>query len=192
MNTLTAIAGLAVAASAMTASAIDLDAVLCIDLSVTDMITITATEGLSASTVSGSSGTGFYFADFYTSATAGAVSETLISGDLSSAANASDGSPNLFTSAGSFGLNVWSYSADGLSSFTFGAVAFSGSATWSLDSDDYAAMLAGNTGGDIYAFADDDSDIPGASFIGTWKVVPAPSSAALLGLAGFIGACRRR
>lgn len=191
MKNITTIAALAVAASTMTASAIDLDAVLCIDLSVADTITITATDGLSASTVSGSDTTGFYFADFFNS-DPGFLVDSLVSGDLSSAANASDGSPALFSQAGNFGLNVFSYTNDATSDFTFGAVAFSGSATWTVNSGDYAAMLAGNTGGDIYAFADTDFDIPGASFIGTWKVVPAPSSAALLGLAGFVGARRRR
>ncbi|MBL4809903.1 MAG: PEP-CTERM sorting domain-containing protein, partial [Phycisphaerales bacterium] len=67
-------------------------------------------------------------------------------------------------------------------------------ATWSgLDAGEYAAMLAGNISGDIYFNADTDNDIAdGAVFIGTWNVIPAPGSMALLGLGGIVAGRRRR
>lgn len=187
MNKIALIAGLA---AATTASA---DVLLSVDLTVVDQITITATNGLSSATVSGSDGIGVYLADIFSSLSSGAISETLVSGDLVAAGDSSDGTPNLFTSfAGSFGLNFWSWTNDDPTDFVAGTVAFTGSATWDLDAGDYAELLAGNSFGDLYAFADNDDDIPSATVIGQWSVVPAPSSAALLGLGGMLVARRRR
>lgn len=190
MNKIATIAGLAVAATAMTASA---DILLSVDLGVTDQITITATDGLSSATVSGSDGTGVYLADIFSSLSTGAIVDTLVSGDLVANGDSSNGAPNLFTSfAGSFGLNFWSWTNDTPSDFVAGTTGFTGSATWNLDSADYAELLAGNAMGDIYAFADTDDDLPGATVIGQWNVVPTPGSLALLGLGGIAAGRRRR
>lgn len=191
MNKITTITGLVVAASAMTASA---DNLLMVDLSVTNQVTLSATGGLSAATVSGSSFTGYLLADFY-NAFGGAsnlIGSPLVFGDLTTAANASDGTPDLFRGGSDAGLNVWSFSASGDSDFIAGAVAFTGSATWDLDAASYAEMIAGNSGGDIFAPADTDDDIGGATLVGTWAVIPAPSSLALLGMGGLVAGRRRR
>ncbi len=189
MNKIATIAGLAVAATAMTASA---DVLLSVDLSVVDQITITATGGLSAADATASNFTGFLLAGFYNDASFGSADD-LILGDLTTTSNASDGTPSLYSSSSSFGINVWSFSTDGTVAVTSGAQAFTGSATWAMDPADYAGMLAGNTSGDIYFDADTDDDIAaGATLIGTWNVVPAPGSMALLGLGGIVAGRRRR
>tara|TARA_R110000744_G_scaffold116348_7_gene217563 strand:- start:140 stop:712 length:573 start_codon:yes stop_codon:yes gene_type:complete len=190
MNKISTIVGLAVAASTMTASA---DVLLEIDLSVVDQITISATGGLSAASVSGADVTGVLMAGFYNTAAPG-ISRTYLSGDLVSAGSTPDGSPGLFNSSfgTSYGLNFYSWATESTVDFTAGSVAFTGSATWSLDAASYADAIAGNLSGDIYAFADDDDDIGAATNIGSWAVVPAPSSMALLGLGGIVAGRRRR
>lgn len=112
-------------------------------------------------------------------------------GDLTVAGTSSDGSPSIFHAAGSAGLNIWSFTADA-PAFTAGQVAFTGSGTWTIDAASYADMVGGNTSGDIYSPADSDDDIPGATYIGTYRVVPAPGSVALLGLGGLAATRRRR
>jgi hypothetical protein len=174
------------------ASGAQADDLLFVDLSVPNQITITATAGLSAATISGSDTTGFLLADFFSAAAVGSYGDTLVSGDLTSAANGSDGSPDLFTSSGNFGLNVWTYTNDATSDFTAGQVAFSGSGTWTLSATSYADALAGNTSGNIYFAADSDDDISGATLLGSWTTIPAPSSLALLGLGGVAAIRRRR
>ncbi len=178
-----AIAGLASVASA--------EVLLEIDLTDPGFITITATNGLSAGSVAGSDGIGFLMASFYNDASFGA-GDTLVSGDLTSAENTSDGTPDLWSYSTSFGLNVYSYTDDPDSTFTAGSVAFSGAATWAISAPEFAAMLAGNAGGDIYAIADSDAGIAGAALLGQWRVIPAPSSVALLGLGGIVAGRRRR
>jgi len=186
--------GLCAAASiAALAGAANADDLLLIDLTVADQITIIATDGLSAATVSGPDGIGVYFADFYNGA-GGALGASLVSGDITNAANPSDSSPSLFRGgAGSdTGLNMWSWATGGDVDFTAGAVAFTGSGTWDLDSDDYADMLAGNKSGDLFFAADTFDDVAGATFIGTYRVIPSPAALSLIGLGLGMGATRRR
>ncbi|MEQ9616839.1 MAG: hypothetical protein RLN60_02265 [Phycisphaerales bacterium] len=164
-----------------------------IDLTVLNQITINATNGTSMATVSGSTTTGFYFASFYNGPGATGLNETLISGNLTTANNPSDNSPNLFRSGTTDpGLNVFSYSPNATSSFTAGQLAFTGSATFSLQADDYADMLAGNLSGDIYFPADNLPDLPTAQIVGTWIVIPTPGAASLAGIAGLAAVRRRR
>ncbi|MEL6498294.1 MAG: VPLPA-CTERM sorting domain-containing protein [Planctomycetota bacterium] len=173
-----------------------LDVVLIVDISVENEVTITSTSGVSAVTASGSDGIGVYLADFFTSDAGGTFVDTLISGDLTSAQNTSDGSPLLFR--GTFpavdaGLNIFSYTDDVDSEFVAGSQAFSGSATWTVDPDDYADLLSANTSGTVFFPADTVDDIAGGAVaIGTYQVIPAPASAALLGLSGLAAARRRR
>lgn len=187
MNKIALIAGLAVAA---TASA---DVLLEVDLTVVDQLTITATTGNSAVSVSGSNFTGFLL-DGLSAGTSGTSGTSVVSADLSTAANASDGSPSLFIASGGSdtGLNVWSFSTDSTVSVTAGAQAFAGTATWSISSALYASLTAGATSGNIYFPADDSGDIAGAELLGTYNVVPAPSAMALLGLGGIVAGRRRR
>ncbi len=123
----------------------------------------------------------------------GALSESFVAGDLTSFLNTSDGTPCLFR--GTFGgvdpgLSIFSYTDDDSSDFTAGVQAFSGSATWLVpDNDEFADLLAGNTSGDIYIPADTLDDISGLAPIGTWVVVPEPTTCALLAIAivGLVG-----
>jgi len=184
---------IAAAACTTMATANVSDELLCIDLSVTDQITILATDGLAAATVSGSNFTGVYFDNFYNGA-GSSLSASLVSGDLTSAANPSDESPSLFRGGGGTdtGLNLWSFSTDSTVDFVEGDLAFVGSATWDLDSAMYNDMLNGNDMGDLYFPADTSDDVNDAFLIGTYKVVvPAPASLPLLGL-GFAAMRRRR
>lgn len=179
-------------AVAMLTTVAQADVLIAVDLLTPNEVTISATDGLSAATVAGSDTIGFLLADFYTGGTA---SPDLLNdgvGDLTNFENPSDGNPRLFrASGGDTGLNVWSFSLDSTVTFTAGSQAFLGSATWTLDPLVYADMLAGNTAGDIYFPADDAGDIPGATLLGTWFVIPEPGSIAILSL-GAIGLIRRR
>jgi len=191
MNKFASVAGLAVAATAMTASA---DVLLEVDLSVVGQITITATDGLSAGSASGLDGIGVLMADFYTGpATSPLFSSVVPGGDLSSASDATDHSPDIARNGGGNGLNIWSFASDSQASFTAGSVAFTGSGAWNIvGADAYADMVAGNSSGDIFAFANTDDDISSSTNIGTWVVVPAPGSLALIGLGGIAAGRRRR
>src|SRR6185312_3378910 len=90
-------------------------ALLTVDLSVANQITVSATTGVSAATISGPTSTGFYFQDFLASAGTLALGTTNIVGTatLTAASVAPDGTPALFrgASGADAGLNIWSYSA---------------------------------------------------------------------------------
>ncbi len=184
---------LAVIAATGLVSAASAEVLLSIDLTVTDQITITSTGGLSSADASGSNFTGYLLANFFNDSSFGSGTGAGV-GDLTTLSNPSDGSPSLFSSTSSFGLNVWSFSTDSTVSVTSGAQAFTGSGTWTIGSAEYAAMVAGNISGDIYFGADTDDDIGGAGveLIGTYRVIPAPSSLALIGLGGLVAGRRRR
>lgn len=182
---------------AMLTSSANADLLLNVELDTTDeSITISATNGLSDIDASGSNFTGFYLADFYNTTLSGGVSETLLAGDLTSAENPTDNSPDLFRGFTALGLNVFSFTTDGTATFTAGEVAFSGSATWNVTgTGDFAEMLTGNSAGDVYFPADGDGDIVGLTPLGTYSVsiVPEPSSFAIVALGlGFIAKRRRR
>lgn len=165
---------------------------LIVDLSVANQLTITATGNAASASAAGDNFTGVLLADFYSGAGAnlGVVAGT---GDFTAFGATADNSPSLFRGNGGadLGLNIWSFS---LSSFSFsaGQTAFSGSGTWSLDAATYADMVNGNQSGTIYSPADTDDDIAGATAIGNWRVIPTPSSLALLGMGGLVAGRRRR
>ncbi len=184
----TKIALIAGAAIASTAAAQDL---LIIDLTVANEISISATGNAASASASGSTFTGFYLENFYGSTVGDALNEST-TGDFTTAANPSDGTPGIFRGAGNAGLNFWTFSTDFTYTITAGSPAFTGSATWSISASQYADMLAGNVSGDIYAPADTDDDIAGATLIGQYRVIPAPSAMALLGLGGLVAGRRRR
>jgi len=170
------------------------DDLLIVDLSVTDQVTISATDGLSAVSTSGSDTTGVYFEDFYGLA-GNALAEVLVSGDLTNAANPADNSPDLFRggSGSDPGLNLWSWSTDFDVTFTAGSPAFVGSATWTLTPVEYADMLAGASSGNLYFPADTVDDIANADLLGTYSViVPEPASLSLLALCLGFGVLRNR
>ena len=184
---------LAVLATAGAASAQSTAILLEVDLSVADEVTITATSGASAATISGSDTTGIWL-DGLLDGTAGeTVFNTGGTGDLTSAANGSDGTPGSFTNdPGETGLNVWSYTTDPTSDFTAGETAFSGSATWSVSADVYGSFAAEGSTGFIYFPADNLGDLSTATILGQWVIVPAPGAGALLAMGGRVAVRRRR
>jgi len=188
MNKFATIAGLAAAATTMSASA---DLLLSVDLSVANEMTISSVVGNSSASATASNFTGFLLAGFLNTAGAGpAIADGV--GNLSTANNASDFGPSIFNGGFDFGINVWNFSTDTTVSVTAGSQAFDGSATWAVDAGVYAALMAGNLSGDIIFDADTDDDL--GTNIGTWevKVIPAPGSLALLGLGGIAAGRRRR
>jgi hypothetical protein len=150
-------------------------ALLTVDLSVANQITVSATSGVSAATISGATTTGFYFQNFLASAGTLALGTTNVIGTatLTAASVAPDGSPALFrgASGADAGLNIWSYSAASTTTFTTGQVAFAGTATWSLAPAVYTAMLTAPNSGNLYFPADDSTDIAGATLLGTYSVI---------------------
>lgn len=183
----------AIMAAVLTSRALA-DDLLVVDLSVTNQITISATGGLSAATVSGTDFTGVYLDNFYGAAGTSLSATVLPGADLTTAANPTSGSQDLFRggSGTDSGLNIWDLSTDSDLDFTGGSLAFVGSATWTLNSEDYTEMLAGPVTGDLYFPADTGDDIGSATLLGTWRVVPEPASVVLLGLCAGFGALRRR
>lgn len=183
----------AIAVTSMSAAA-NADDLLLVDLSVPNQITITATAGLAAATVSDTDNIGVYFREFFGANTLAGSADTLVSGDLVSFGNTSDGTPDLFHFTNDPGLNFWSWTNDAASGFTMGSQAFSGSATWSITPASFSAYTANNPvgrTGDLFFPADSFDDIAGQGPIGTWRIVPTPGAASLMGI-GLIASARRR
>ncbi len=184
-----------VACLAMLTTAAQADELLIVDLSVVDQVTVNATAGLSAVDASGSDTTGIYLADFYTGPGV-AVNISTGTGDFTSAENLPDGSPGIFRSTSDVGtgLNIWTWTADNPATFTAGALAFTGSGTWSISSDQYMDMLASNASGNIYFPADTGDDIPNAQLLGTYSVVvPEPAALSMIALGlGLVMLGRKR
>ena len=183
---------LAVAGATTAASADDL---ILVDLSVTNQITITSTAGLSAATVSGTDNIGVYFEDFFGTNSLGSAGSTLVpGGNIRPVGTTTDGSPSLFHFTSDPGLNLFSWTNDATSSFTAGSQAFTGAATYNLTAAAYAAYTANNPigrTGNLWFEADNLADLPNASVIGTYRVVPVPGVMSLFGV-GLIAAARRR
>jgi hypothetical protein len=179
----------ALAGSASVAMADDL---ILVDLSVVNQVTITSTTGLSAGTRSAGTGDGIYLQNFFTSAVlgmnvAGTGAFRSVNGTVG------DGTPSLFRGGGvgEMGLNVWSFATT--ATFTTGQQAFSGTGTWTVSAAQYASLLGGNASGNLYFPADTQDDIAaGATLLGTWRLVPTPGAAAVLGLGGLALGRRRR
>ncbi|MBK8464407.1 MAG: proprotein convertase P-domain-containing protein [Chloracidobacterium sp.] len=146
---------------------------LVIDATTTNRITITATSGVSAATISGSTTTGFYFQNMF--ANAGTFvfgTTTLVSGNLTAASVPTDNTPALFRLNNTDpGLNVFSYSATATTTFTAGQLAFTGAGTWTITPAAYAALLTAPASGNIYFPADDAADLPTAVVLGTYRVI---------------------
>lgn len=156
-----------------------------VDLSVEDRFTINTTGGLSEATASGSNFFGVLLTDFFSSAFS--LNDVLISGDLSTSEQTSDGSPNLFSFSDDFGLNIFDFANGPNISVTEGEQAFTGSATFSVNSSTYLSALQGAANGDIFFGVDSLSDVlrGDGTFIGSWSKsnvaeVASPSVASLM------------
>lgn len=183
---------IAVAALAGLAAVANAEVLLTVDISTPNQITINSTTGLSAASRSGSTGTGFYLANFFTANQT--LTSTLVpGGNLTTFNDPSDNTPAIFRGGATDpGLNVWSYSTNATSSVTAGTQAFAGSGTWTVSPAVYASFLSANTSGTIFFPADTFDDITAATAIGEYSVVPAPGAAAVLGLGGLLVGRRRR
>lgn len=182
--------GIAIAVATM-ASVARAEIVLEVDLSTPNQITISSTTGLSAATISGSDNIGFYLANIFGAPGTG-LSDTLVSGNLTHFNNTSDNSPDLFRFSNNAGLNVFSYTNDANSTFTAGTRAFTGSGTWNIAALTYTELLGGSVSGNVYFPADQDVDISTATLIGQYRVIPEPTSLALLGTGVCITLARKR
>lgn len=169
------------------------DVLLLVDLSVPNEITITGTDGLSAATASGGDFTGIYLDNLYGGA-GDALGTAPMPGDFTSDQDVTDTSASLFRagSGADPGLNIFSFVDGGTINFVAGERAFSGSASWSLDANEYDDLVAGNAAGDIFFPADDAGDVAGATVLGTYRVIPTPGALAVFGLAGTAVMRRRR
>lgn len=177
------------------------EVLLLVDLSVTNEITISAADGLSAATISGSDTTGIYLDDFFSDSSIGGF--TLHGGgDLSSSLNASDGSAILhrWSSDTEDGVNIFDLSADADLGFADDIQAFAGSMTWTVSAAIYASALAGAFSGSIFFPADYSGSLAGATILGEWaridaQAVPLPAAlwlfAAGLGGLGFAKRIKR-
>ena len=169
--------------------------VLELDLSVTNEITLIATDAAADNTVAGGDiFTGIYIADIFAGGSTAVLGDSLVDSDFAAAANGPGAGGDLYNATGQAGLNLYNF-ASGLD-FTAGEQAFSGSGTWTLSPDAYAELISGNTTGDVYAPADTDDDLTaGAAVIGQWTVtgaIPEPSTSLLGGLAALALLRRRR
>lgn len=164
-----------------------------VDLSIENTISISATSGSSLINASGSDIIGVYLDGFFGSNTIDTIFTSAISGDLTSANETSDLSPSLFHRAGDPGLNIFSFSNASVVSFTQGALAFVGSATWSLSESAYKHALNSAKSGNIFFPADTIDDLNNAFVIGSWAVkgidaqIPEPTTIAIFML-GLVSA----
>jgi PEP-CTERM motif len=169
--------------------------ILNIDLSTVNQVTISATTELSLATKIGDDSLGVYLKDFFGTSVFSTSGATRLPGaDLVYFNATSGGTPSLFRNGGSDpGLNIYSMDNDtpSTASFTAGVQAFKGSATWSLTASAYSVFLLAPTSGDVYAFADELSDLNGGPLvIGQYgdsgiSAVPEPTSVAIFGLGGL-------
>ncbi len=151
------------------------DELLIVDLTVENQVTITATTAASLATTSGSTFTGFILENFFSNAGTQAIGTPAYVGTptLTAASVPTDNSPSLFRGGSNtdFGMNIWSYSSTGTTTFTIGSQAFTGEATWSITPELYAAMLTAPESGNIYFPADTSDDIPSVASLGTYSVL---------------------
>ncbi len=171
-----------------------------VDLSVENTISISASDGESLISASGSDFTGIYLDNFFGVNSLGLLNDSLISGNLTSANESSNLTPDLFHFSNDPGLNIFEVSSAANLSFTEGVTAFVGSATWSIGSSFYQHFLANASSGNIFFPADSADDRNNAFILGSWAVlrpegvdVPEPSVFALFALGlGFVGFARAR
>jgi hypothetical protein len=168
--------------------------ILNIDLSTVNQVTISATTGLSAATVSGDDhNIGVYLKDVFDAAPGKFEDGSRAGSSLVYFNATSDGFATIYGDTDTDrGLNIFHLTVVGAASFTTGVQAFTGSATWDLTPTLYASfLLAPTSGGDVYAFAYAADQLNGGpQVIGEYSVsgisaVPEPTSMAIFGLGGL-------
>jgi len=177
--------------AALAASA-NADVLLLIDLSVDDRLTITATTGTSAATISGRNLIGIYLQGIIGSefANSGAGS-SVINTTLTPAANQLGTAPLLRAPGpADYGLNIYALSDDPTLHFTQGQLAFAGTATFDIPGL-YGDFPNGATSGNIYFPATNNQGLDDAAILGTYRVIPSPPALAPLALF-MLAASRRR
>ncbi|MBO6514251.1 MAG: hypothetical protein JJ974_09840 [Phycisphaerales bacterium] len=152
------------------------EVLLHIDLSVHKKLTITATEGLSANTITGRNLIGIYLEGLNGNNTNIGVENSTDFSNLTSASNPADTYPLIEAHAIDSGLNIWALSTDNELDFTESQRAFTGTATWDLTTSAWESLLAGTKTGNIYFPARYSQDLDQAAFLGTYQVIPSPSS----------------
>jgi hypothetical protein len=174
--------------------------VLQMDLSTVNQVTISATSGFSLVSKSGDDFIGVYLKDFFLLGGSSFDFDSNAGGSLVYFNATSDGKPSLFRESNDPGLNIYNMDngTPSPASFTAGAQAFKGSATWSLTAQQYAVFLQAPTSGDVYAFAGTIVDLDGGpqvigqySFVSS-AAVPEPTSMAIFGLGALGMAYRAR
>jgi hypothetical protein len=165
-----------------------------VDLSVENTISISSTNGASLISVSGSDFRGVYLDGFFASNSFASIDDDLVTGNLISANEVSDLSPILFRGdSRDPGLNIFSMTDSSNISFTAGALAFIGEATWTIGEEAYKLAMNGAQSGNLFFPADTIDDIDNAFILGSWAVktvnaqVSEPSAFALF-FVGLLGA----
>jgi hypothetical protein len=163
------------------------DVLLTVDLTEKNKVTLTAEAGLSAATITGDPSIGIYLQNFFK---ASGVFFDLPSytADFSNVGNVSAGNVQMYRAADDeMGLNFFGWGQDSETSFTALSLAFTGSATWSLSDEEYAYLANANSSGNIYFPADSSDGIASATALGTYQVIPEPSTVMLMIAAvGFV------
>ena len=155
-----------------------------IDLSQENIIAITATNNSALVNSIGSDFNGVYLEDFFS--TSVTLNDELIQGNLVTANQVSDNSPNLFNVIDDLGLNIFSMTASNNITTTLGQAAFSGFAQFSVSADTFKSVMNGALFGNLHMNADSFDDLSKPSFntqnIGKWAVVSEVSAPSAFGL----------
>lgn len=160
----------ALTAAALSVGTSKADMLLHVDLSVVNQLTIRATTGLSAVTASVDDETGFTLLDFtFQNISASGTGSTLVDYN-----GTSDGSVSI-SSADGF-MNLYKMATSDPLQFTAGSQAFTGEATWTLTSSQYATWLNGPSSGDIVLADAFYVPLEGAPVVGTWSLNLASTS----------------
>lgn len=164
-----------------------------VDLSVENTVTISSTNGKSLISASGADFIGVYLDGFFASNNNAGIDDQLVSGNLVSANQTSDLTPLLFRGGSQDpGLNIFGMTQSPNLSFTAGALAFIGEATWTIGEGAYKLAMNGAQSGNLFFPADTVDDRDNAFILGSWALktadaqVSEPSAFALflIGLAG--------
>jgi hypothetical protein len=158
-----------------------------IDLSVENQISIFATDNSALVSAVGTDFNGIYLDNLFGIDVI--VDEVLIEGDLSTANEPSNNSPQLFTSSNvDPGLNIFDMTNETNLTTTLGQAAFTGSAIWTVNTEAYQAAVMSAISGNLFLNADslDDLDNNDVTLIGSWEVVNSVTNVSAPSVIGFL------